>query len=79
MTIPFDIFRKEGSGKVLWLGAAATIEDAKARVREIAVRAPGEYLILDQQTGNKHLVQDDGADGLSRHSNEHAGKEENTR
>ena len=46
----FDIFKVEDSG-VLWLGSAATVEDAKEQVRQIAARAPGKYLLFDQKTG----------------------------
>jgi len=48
MTHTLDIFRLETCG-VLWLESAATLEHAKTRVRELAARAPGEYLVLDQK------------------------------
>ena len=53
MTAFFDIFQAETTGDVLWLGTAVTIEDAKARAREFARRSPGEYLVLNQKTGDK--------------------------
>jgi hypothetical protein len=37
----FDIFQVQDSG-VLWLGSAATAEDAKEQVRQMAARAPGK-------------------------------------
>lgn len=49
-TPPFDIFRTQAQG-VLWLESAATLEGAKARVQELAVHGPGEYLLLNQITG----------------------------
>jgi len=61
-TPPFDIFRTETMG-VLWLESAATLEDAKARVQELAVRSPGEYLLLNQVTGNKLTIKLDVVDG----------------
>jgi len=52
----FDIFKVEDSG-VLWLGSAATVEDAKEQVRQIAARAPGKYLLFDQKTGTKLVIE----------------------
>jgi len=34
----------------------ATLERAKARAQELAVGSPGDYLILDLETGNKHVT-----------------------
>jgi hypothetical protein len=52
MTAPFDIFAVEHEG-VMWLGSAENLEAAKARV---AVRPPGEYLLLDHHTGKKLII-----------------------
>jgi hypothetical protein len=52
----FDIFQVEDSG-VLWVGSAATVEDAKEHVRQIAARAPGKYLLFDQKTGTKLVIE----------------------
>jgi hypothetical protein len=60
---PIDIFRAENNGSVLWLGAAASVAEAKARVREIGMHAPGEYLLLDQETGNKLAIRLECSDG----------------
>ena len=45
MVPPFDIFRMK-SGFVLWCEAAATVETAQERIRELALSSPGGYLIL---------------------------------
>ena len=50
-----DIFRLESCG-VLWLGSVATLERAKARAQELAVGSPGDHLVLDLETGNKHVI-----------------------
>ena len=47
MIYPFDIFQTETRGSVRWLEAAKTLEDAKARVQELALRSPGDYVVLD--------------------------------
>jgi hypothetical protein len=50
MVPPFDIFRMK-SGFVLWCEAAATIEMAQARIRELNLSLPGGYRIFNQHTG----------------------------
>jgi hypothetical protein len=53
MLPPFHIF-KVGSGGVRWiLESAADLERAKARVRVLAASSPGEYIIANQETGEK--------------------------
>jgi hypothetical protein len=61
VTHSLDIFRVETSG-VLWVESAATMEDAKVRVQELAVRSHAEYILLDQKTGNKLVIKPDGGD-----------------
>jgi hypothetical protein len=60
----FDIFRTETNGGVLWIESAATLQDARARVQELGMRSPGEYLLLNQETGNKLVVRLDGVSGV---------------
>jgi hypothetical protein len=61
MTPKLDIFRVE-TGGVRWVEAVATLEGARARVQELAARSPGEYFLLDQETGNKLVIKVDGTD-----------------
>jgi hypothetical protein len=63
MTPPFDIFQKEADGSVLWCESAATLEEAKARARELAVGSPGEYFIFSRRTGNRLQIEPDAAGG----------------
>jgi hypothetical protein len=65
MTVPFDIFQAESDGSVLWLESAATLEDAKARIQQLAVRSPGEYLLVNQETGNKLVIKLEGLAGAA--------------
>jgi hypothetical protein len=51
----YDIFQLEENG-VLWIGSAATVEDAKEQLRQIAARAPAKYLLFDQKTGTKLVI-----------------------
>lgn len=56
-----DIFKLEVSGP-LWVGSAATVEDAKCRVQELASVSPAEYLLRDLRTGDKLVIQPDRGD-----------------
>jgi hypothetical protein len=56
MTDNFDIFRVEAGGAVMWRSAAATIDEAKAHIRQFALRSPGLYIIVDERTGEKILI-----------------------
>jgi hypothetical protein len=49
---PLDIFKTESDGGVLGRGAAETWVAAKACIKELAISSPGEYLVLDQHTGD---------------------------
>jgi hypothetical protein len=52
----FDVFKTEGNGDVIWRGASASMEEAKGLIQRLAIDAPGEYLILSHQTGNRLLI-----------------------
>ena len=56
MFYPLDIFKTEPDGGVLWRGAAETLVAANAHIQKLAASSPGEYLILDQKTGEQVLV-----------------------
>ena len=58
----FDIFQVQDSS-VLWVGSALTLEEAQEHVRQIAGFAPGEYLLLNQNTGNRLVMKFDGRHG----------------
>ncbi|HXN51160.1 MAG TPA: hypothetical protein VN943_04425 [Candidatus Acidoferrum sp.] len=56
MIPPFDIFKMDSSG-LRWMEAAPDLDHAKARVGILAASSPGEYIILDQNTGEKISIQ----------------------
>ena len=58
MTHVLDIFRLGSSG-VLWLESVASLESARVRVQELGARSPGEYLVVDLETGNRHVIKFD--------------------
>jgi hypothetical protein len=64
MIAPFDIFKTEIDGDILWLEAVPDLDTAKARVREMGSTSPGKYMILSQKTGNKLSLEVDGTGKL---------------
>jgi len=64
MTHMVDIFRLDPLG-VRWLESAATLESAKARVQELGVCSPGQFLVLDHKTGRRYGMQVKAAEGRS--------------
>jgi len=61
MTVPYDIFHKESDGGLLWREAVETMEHVEKRVRELMTKSPGEYLIVNQQTGQRFVIKPDGS------------------
>lgn len=55
MAPSLDIFRVK-SGYVLWCETALTVEMAQERIQELALTSPGDYLIFNQQTGQRTPV-----------------------
>src|SRR5216683_82055 len=49
----FDILKVESDGGRRWMEAAENLERAKARVKILATSSPGEYVIADQETGER--------------------------
>ena len=68
MIPPFDIFRKDPTGNLIWMEATRTLEDAKARIQELAASCPSEYVVFNQITGTKVAIYA-GAAGASSQSN----------
>jgi hypothetical protein len=51
MPIPsFDLFKRDGSGRLIWLGVADDLKAAASRLKELASITPGEYLVFSQQS-----------------------------
>jgi hypothetical protein len=49
-TNPFDILRRENDGSFIWVEAAHNLSAAQARLKELILESPGEYLIFDRKT-----------------------------
>jgi hypothetical protein len=56
-----DIFKTHSDGSVLWRGAVESVEAAKARIQTLALSSPGEYVILNQHTGDRIRVASTGS------------------
>jgi len=50
-----DIFRTESRG-VLWVESAKSVACAEARIQQLALSCPGEYIILEHVTGRKYVI-----------------------
>ena len=59
-----DIFRVNEKGELLWVEPATTVDDAKARIQELGVREPGEYLIFDHECAEKIMLRADGSENV---------------
>jgi hypothetical protein len=56
MLPPFDIFRVEPNGEVLWVKAAEDWKSARLAVQELMASSPNEYLIYSHRTNNRLRV-----------------------
>ena len=55
MIDPIDILRIESSG-VLWVESAKSVACAEARIQQLALSSPGEYIVLEHATGKKYVI-----------------------
>ena len=56
MLAPFDIFRVEPNGEVLWIKSAEDWKSARSAVQDLLASSPYEYLIYSHRTNNRLLV-----------------------
>lgn len=52
MSPPFNIFKVQSDGRLLWMESVGDMERAKLRVKKLATSAPGEYVITTE-TGER--------------------------
>jgi hypothetical protein len=57
MLDPFDIFKMEQNGTVSWVRATSDFEHAKSYVNTVLAVAPADYLILNQRTGERSIIE----------------------
>jgi len=63
MIAPFDIFRTNEDGSLLWRGEASDLNDARVRAQALARLEKTEYIIFSQRTGNRIVVKSEPASG----------------
>jgi len=51
MDNPFDLFKKEKDGTMVWIAAVGQLHTAAALVAELSQKYPGEYRVFDKRTG----------------------------
>ena len=53
MPLPFRVFKVRGDGSLHSVEEAETLEDARERVADLARLWPGEYIIQNEETGER--------------------------
>jgi hypothetical protein len=61
MLPPFDIFRVESDGHLVWKDTARTFDYARLMVKILMSSQPGDYVIYSQETERKTIVKADGS------------------
>lgn len=56
MLPPFDIFKVEANGDVLWIRSAADLKSARLAVKELLASSPAHYVIHSHSTNNDLVV-----------------------
>jgi hypothetical protein len=55
MDQPFDIFRKDVDGRVVWCGTAKSLAEAHAKIRGLEI--PNlEFMVIDELTGEQTFI-----------------------
>jgi hypothetical protein len=53
MPLPFRVFKVRGDGSLEFVEEAHNLEDARERVGDLALLWPGEYIIQNEETGER--------------------------
>ena len=53
MPLPFRVFKVRGDGSLHSVEEAESLEDARERVADLARLWPGEYIIQNEETGER--------------------------
>ena len=51
MIAPYEIYQKLEARQVCWVESATSLNDAKARLKDLATIFPGDYFIFDVANG----------------------------
>ena len=55
MDQPFDIFRKEVDGRIVWCSAAISLAEAHAKIRDLD-QTSVEYIIVNEVSGERTFI-----------------------
>ena len=55
MNQPLDIFKREPSGRFVWLGTANNLLEANSKIRSVS-DGQTEFLIVNEDTGERVVV-----------------------
>jgi hypothetical protein len=55
----FRIFKVQGDGNLYFVEKAETLDDARERVSGLARLWPGEYIIQNEETGERVVINSD--------------------
>jgi hypothetical protein len=58
MLWPIDIFQVRNDGRVMWLEAVKSLQDAKVRVACLALETDSAFIVLNQVTGTRYHIPD---------------------
>jgi hypothetical protein len=56
LRLPFRIFKLQTDGRLHFVEVLQTFDDARARVGELGESWPGEYLIDNEETGERVFI-----------------------
>ena len=55
MNQPLDIFRREPTGRFIWLGTAGSLLEANSKIRSLG-DGTAEYLVVNEESGERIVV-----------------------
>ena len=61
MVRTFDVFRVQTEGGVRWIGTVESIEAAKALIKVESAKQPGDFLVVNLETGSRTEIKADPA------------------
>jgi len=59
----YDMYKLGDRGSAMWMGRVQSYNLALLEIERTAVKAPGDYLIVNEQTGQRNIL----SFGLSLH------------
>jgi hypothetical protein len=64
MPLAFRIFKLRDDGNQHFVQEAENVEDARERVGDLAGLWPGEYIIQNEETGERVVITSNGVEGM---------------